>query len=570
MDRFAVFCRTEAGDRMMAEPKGSGDRLSRSVLEAVDGFSTVGELSTRLKDAKSVQRALTELERAGLIETLDARMARVAEQESRWLRGDDVPARVEPRETPSPAVSSTSATPSAKGADNPKKAAQEARRLERALSSGSRATVFDRVRVFFGTLGHRVTSGGGEGGRKARRALVVVVALALVGVVGASVAALGWQVSTLRQRVEHDAALWLGEPVRVGRVGVSLHPWPVFELNDIQIGEGGSSRIDRAWGGPDWLAWMMSQPQRLFVSLKGARIEPALLMRLAGLDSPGRVWRLREVQVDGLDVPLGKLQLGELSGQFMFSGDGKWESARLRPHEVPVTYELQAQDGAVAASVIAAEFKYGASKLENILLGGKLGLSGMEGAQFGASWLGGSVKGSMDLDFASGVGVKAQVKLDSVSFEALSALSGAEKAGQALVLGRVSGPMAVTGLAGDFQSLGAALRWSGSFSVADGTINRLDLLEAMRRSGSGAISGGVTRFATMEGVAGYEPGKGVRLEIKRLNAGALTASGRVLVDAENTLRGVLRCEVKTAVERLVRLFAVEGTMQTVQLRPQGE
>ncbi|WP_374515058.1 hypothetical protein [Niveibacterium sp.] len=563
MDRFSVFCRTEAGDRMMAEPKGSGDRLTRSVLEAVDGFSTVGELVTRLKDGKSVQRALTELERAGLIETLDARMARVAEQEARWLRGDEAPARVEPREiAPSGPLA---AEPSPSAADKRKQSAEN-RRLERALGSGSQASIFDKIRVFFATLGHRAVSGSGKGGDKIRRGLIVIVALLVVGGIGAAVAALAWQASTLRQRVEQDAAAWLGEPVKVGRVGVAFHPWPVFELGDIQIGEGGTSRIDRAFGGPDWFRWATSQPQRLHVALKGGSVQPSLLTRLSGLDTPGRVWRLKEIQVDEMSVPVGKTVLADLAGSFVFSGDGKWESARLKPKEPAVTYELLVQDGGILASVIAPEFKYGDTKLDNVLISGRLGLSGMDDAQFSANWLGGAIKGVVSLDLLSRVVVKGQFKLDALNFDQLVALMGTP----ALVSGRVSGSMAMSAEVDSFVDLAGDSKWSGSFSVADGSINRIDLVEAMRRSGNAPISGGVTRFNIMEGAVVREPAKGVRVEIRRLDAGALSASGRVQVDAEGAVRGALRSEVKTPVERIVRLFSVEGTLKTMQLRPQGE
>ncbi len=563
MDRFSVFCRTEAGDRMMAEPKGSGDRLTRSVLEAVDGFSTVGELVTRLKDGKSVQRALTELERAGLIETLDARMARVAEQEARWLRGDEAPARVEPREIAPSGPLAAEPPPSA--ADKRKQSAEN-RRLERALGSGSQASIFDKIRVFFATLGHRAVSGGGKGGDKIRRGLIVIVALLVVGGIGAAVAALAWQASTLRQRVEQDAAAWLGEPVKVGRVGVAFHPWPVFELGDIQIGEGGTSRIDRAFGGPDWFRWATSQPQRLHVALKGGSVQPSLLTRLSGLDTPGRVWRLKEIQVDEMSVPVGKTVLADLAGSFVFSGDGKWESARLKPKEPAVTYELLVQDGGILASVIAPEFKYGDTKLDNVLISGRLGLSGMDDAQFSANWLGGAIKGVVSLDLLSRVVVKGQFRLDALNFDQLVALMGTP----ALVSGRVSGSMAMSAEVDSFVDLAGDSKWSGSFSVADGSINRIDLVEAMRRSGNAPISGGVTRFNIMEGAVVREPAKGARVEIRRLDAGALSASGRVQVDAEGAVRGALRSEVKTPVERIVRLFSVEGTLKTMQLRPQGE
>lgn len=542
----------------MAEPKGSADRLTRSVLEAVDGFSTVGELATRLSDAKGVQRALTELERAGLIETLDARMARVAEQESRWLRGDDTPPRVEPREIVQPTAAELKV--------EKRKAAADAKRLERALGSGSRATIFDRVRVFFGTLGYEATSGGGKAGERIRRALMILVALAVIGGIGASIAALGWQVSTLRQRVEHDAAAWLGEPVRVGNVGIGFRPWPVFELSDIQIGEGGLSQISRAWSGPDWIRWMTGQPQRLSVSVRDATVHPSLLIRLAGLESPGRVWRLREIQLDQLAVPLGTVRVEGLTGAMLFAGDGKWESARLKNQEGAFTYELSAADGGVSANFIAPEFKYGETKVQNFLLAGKLGLMGLSAGQFGANWLGGALKGAVDLDFSQRVNVKGQAKLDAIGFEPLAALL----KGAGVVQGRLSGTVTLNGEFDSVSALSQGLRWSGSYSVADGAINRVDLLEAMRRQGNAPISGGVTRFGLMEGSFAFEPEKGVKIEIRRLDAGALSATGRLQVGVDGNAKGALRCEVRTPVERIARSFAIEGALQTLQLRPLGD
>lgn len=74
----------------------------------------------------------------------------------------------------------------------------------------------------------------------------------------------------------------------------------------------------------------------------------------------------------------------------------------------------------------------------------------------------------------------------------------------------------------------------------------------------------------MEGSFSQDPDKGVKMEIRRLDAGALTATGRLQVSADGQVKGALRSEVRTPVERVSRSFAIEGTLQTVQLRPVGE
>ncbi|WP_341675201.1 hypothetical protein [Niveibacterium sp. SC-1] len=557
VDRFTVFCRTETGDRELNDPRTAADKMARSVLEAVDGFSTVGELCSRLGRNRAVQQALGELERNGLVETLDARMARVSEQESRWLRGDAGGGRMEP--------SGQLPAAAADGSANLSKA--EEKRLRRAIASGSRATIMDRIRSFFGNLGHGAMTGGGKKAHKLRRVVAGVAVLLVLLVIGAAFVSLGYQVSNLREKVEREAAAWLGEPVKVGSVGIGFHPWPAFALQDIQIGEGGTTQVARAWGHPDWLHWALGQTQSLSVALDGIKTDPVLLQRVAALTTQGNGWRLKKIAVDNLAVGVGSLRLHELGGTLGFDEAGRWAEARLTGREGGFVYELSPQAGVVKVFVYnPQETDFGPSKLENLSVQGDLGPTGLTNVQISANWLSGSLKGNGTVDFAQSAALTGDFKLDSVSAAKLVALSDA--AGS--MDGRLSGSFRLDAKAAEPAEWASRAVVDGQFTVADGTLLKIDLFEAMRRPGGAPISGGTTRFGKLEGRMAREPGKPVRVDIRRLESGALTASGRITLAEQGQLGGMLRNEVRTPVESIVRQFSVQGTAAVPQLRALGE
>ena len=114
------------------------------------------------------------------------------------------------------------------------------------------------------------------------------------------------------------------------------------------------------------------------------------------------------------------------------------------------------------------------------------------------------------------------------------------------------------------------LRWSGNYAIADGALTRIDLLEAMRRGGAAPIAGGVTRFSKMEGDYAFEAGKPLRFGIRRLDSGALMASGHFTISRDGKIQGALRADLHTAVERFARGFSVEGEPASPRLKAAGE
>lgn len=561
MDRFTVYCRTDAGDRTLAETGSSIDRAMRKVLELVDGFATVGEISTRIGNAKAVQRALTELERTGHVETLDARMARLTEQEAEWAKNATEMGGAPSVPPTAPLTDLGEPKPAAK--------ARPAKRenVRDVLASGSGASLSDRIKVFFGTLGHRAMRGGGNQGKKVRRILAWVIVVMVVGGIAAALVSLGWQVSTLRPRLETEAAAWLGEPVKIGAVGVAFHPWPSYEVKDLQIGEGGTTRIAEAWGQPDWINWMLGRPQYLSLSFRGGKVNPAQLMRLAGLPPATRTWRLSGVDFSSISFPLGSLEVSNLKGVLEFSDDGLWVLGRAQNPDSSFIYTLTPREGRVGLNVVSKQLKLGASsKFEDFFLEGFLTADRASFSRQTSNWLGGAVKGAVEMDFSQGIRMKADLVLTAVSADALTALV----EGTGIVHGNISGPVTVTSEAPDIDGLFPAAKWAGSFTMVDGALGKIGLIEALRRNGGGAIAGGATRFAKMTGSYVLQPGKPLRVDVHRLDAGALGASARVTMGEDRILHGSLRADLTTPVERLGRSFAVEGALQTPALRPAGE
>lgn len=574
MDRFTVFCRTEAGDKAIASAQDVQDKLSRALLEAVDGFSTVGELSSRIGEASSALAALTALETAGLIETLDARMARVAGQESRWVSASgglsvggkasssplSVPQGVEPF-SGFGADSLAPVLPAGREPVRSEPARSEGTKFK--VASGSKASILDRIRAFFGNIGHEMLAGAGARGRAIRRTVLITASLLTLVVVGFAAVVLLQQLSTLRERVERSAAQWTGEPVRIASVGIGFHPWPAFVLKDIQIGEGGRSRIGSAWGYPDWIKWAMGKRQSLGITITDATIESSLLLRLASLATPPERWRLREIDVHRMTLHAGVLTTEALDGRLGFDDLGVWSEGRFAAEDYVL--ETRVQDGQIQLAAHADSWKLGDSRLENPMISGLLSGSGLRDAQFGASWLSGALKGKLDLDLTGPVRLSGRLRMEGVSADSLGALAGAA----GVVEGRLSGPVTLEARASSPDGLLDALVWSGSYAIADGALTRLDLLESMKRSGATPTAGGVTRFTRMEGDYQFEPGRALHFGIHRLDAGALKASGRFSV-SDKGLQGVLRADLTTPIERFARMYSVDGAPASPILKQMGQ
>ncbi|WP_417067275.1 hypothetical protein [Niveibacterium terrae] len=577
MDRFTVFCRTGAGDKAIADERGGQDKLTRALLEAIDGFSTVGEISSRIGDARSVPKALEALEAGGMIETLDARMARVAGQESRWVSASgglsvggkpaSPPSEFgEPRtEMHSEIHTEPHAEPHIESSSGEASLHPKTDSSRFKVASGSRASVFDRFRAFLGNFGHDLLAAKGSHARKIRRAVLITVSLGVLVVAAFSSVVLVQQFSTLRARVEQGAASWTGEPVKIGSAGIGFHPWPAFVLKDIKLGEGGASRVGSAWGYPDWIDWALGRPLRLSVTFADAQIESSLLLRLATLTTPQATWRLKSLEVRNTALHVGQLSIGALEGRLGFDDLGVWTEGRLLAPNGAVL-ETQVQDGRVQFTARAASWKLGESTLENPLLTGELNGSGFKGAQFGANWLSGAIKGDVDLDLSGPFRLDGRLKISSVSVDSLAALGGFS----GVLEGRLSGPVTVEAKTQNASQLLDALRWTGSYSIADGALTRIDLLEAMRRGGAAPIAGGVTRFSKMEGDYAFEVGKPFRFGIRRLDSGALMASGRFTITRDGKIQGGVRADLHTAVERFARNFSVEGEPASPRLKAGGE
>lgn len=72
----AIFFKTLAGDEAVRERTRLVQRNLRMVLILVDGFADVAELKRKVGDPSIVESSLVELERLGLVESIDTRMAR--------------------------------------------------------------------------------------------------------------------------------------------------------------------------------------------------------------------------------------------------------------------------------------------------------------------------------------------------------------------------------------------------------------------------------------------------------------------------------------------------------------
>src|ERR1035437_8295418 len=82
MDDDLIYVKTNIGEEMVAERTRLVQRNLRVVLIMVDGLATVADLKRQAGDSAMVDASLDELERLGLIETVNAKQRRAKRRDA--------------------------------------------------------------------------------------------------------------------------------------------------------------------------------------------------------------------------------------------------------------------------------------------------------------------------------------------------------------------------------------------------------------------------------------------------------------------------------------------------------
>ncbi|MFC5496568.1 AsmA family protein [Caenimonas terrae] len=320
-----------------------------------------------------------------------------------------------------------------------------------------------------------------------------------------------------RGRIEREASLALGLPVRLRAVAVDIFPLPSVALDGLSIGSQPPVTLERIEARPVWAALLRGRLQVATLVVRDAvipgrgvaAVAAAMMKRAPGAaapgpaaSAPGQPWWPRRARFDRLSWTDARGSTTTVDAQLSMDEDG-----------LPSTASVKVLRGRVAGATADLTRK-------------------------GTAWLlkagvgGGTVDGTLALQAAGGrpAGtLQGNFRIANVELAALTAPS-------RTLAGRLDGSTTLRAPLQDLGRLGETLQTQSQFTVRNAVVHGIDLRQAVRTVGLNR--GGDT---PLDMLAGRLATQGGAMQLTELvaSAGNLSATGQVAMATDKSLSGTV-------------------------------
>ena len=355
---------------------------------------------------------------------------------------------------------------------------------------------------------------------------------------------------------EKAVQAWLGEPVKIGTVNLTLLPIPQLKFEKVVIGKEHPLRAALIKAAPV-ITSLLEDP----ISLKSLELENATFPREflpALLQDKGRRGSLgvQRISAKGLKLDIPELNLPALEVNAILS-DGALQSVAIFNAERRLSVKLQPQGERAGIEISADAFPLPIGLdltlseflAKGTVTKGELALSEAEARAFG-----GRLLGNVRLRWSSGWSMEGEFAVRQMDAGKIAAplLAGGTLQGK--------GVYSMKGLLPERMILNAQL--DGNFAIQKGSITNVDMTRLLQGSSSG---GGTTLFAEMSGVVSADANRLLVRQI-RMAAGLLNATGQVEMDPQKNLSGRMQIELRAESVQARAMLTVAGTLQNPQFR----
>jgi hypothetical protein len=356
---------------------------------------------------------------------------------------------------------------------------------------------------------------------------------------------------------EKAAQVWLGEPVKIGTLNLTLLPMPHLKFEKVVIGKEPQMRVATIRATPKIGSVLADKKAFKRLELENVIFPreylPALLLGKGKGESLG----VEHLTAKGLKVDIPELNLPPLELEATFSPDGALKSVTLANAERTLSVKLQPQGGRAAIEIssdkfplaIGADLALGEFTAKGTVTRSELSLKEVEARAFGGRVLGGA-----RLRWLDGWSLEGEL--------AVRQMDAARIAAPLVAAGMLQGRGTYSMKAPLPERLLMNARLDGNFTVQKGSINNVDMTRLLQGSGSG---GGTTPFSEMSGSVSADPNRVLVRQI-RLVAGLLKGAGQVEMDAQKNLSGRLQIELRAQTVQARATLAVAGTLKNPQFR----
>jgi hypothetical protein len=356
---------------------------------------------------------------------------------------------------------------------------------------------------------------------------------------------------------EKAAQAWLGQPVKIGSVNLSLLPLPQLKFEKVVVGRDPQMRVAVIKASPEIGSLLEDRVSLRSLALDNVTLPKEFLAVLLQDKGGRRALGVQSMTAKGLKIDAQGLELPPLDVEVSLSPDGAVRSASFSSSASQLSVKVEPRGGRAAVEISASTLPLAIGvdigltdfQAKGTATGTELALSSVEGHAFG-----GRLLGNVRLRWSSGWSLDGELSARQME----AAKIAAPLVGSGTLQGR--GAFSMRGLLPERMVLNSQIE--GNFTVQKGTISNVDMTRLLQGSGSG---GGTTPFTELSGNFSADPNRLAVRQI-RMAAGLLSGAGQLDMDSQKNLSGRMQIELRAQSVQARTTLGVAGTLTNPQFR----
>lgn len=360
-----------------------------------------------------------------------------------------------------------------------------------------------------------------------------------------------------------------GRPVKVGSMRVDVYPKPGLLLGNVRIGtDKDEIRIAELRFLPVIGSMIMGKKTFREVVLSGVSLPAELIAGLpsvfVALSKPTARVSVEHIRFEKTEVSFGGLGFSGMEGEARRSGDGSFESLKLRAPDQSLSFEVKplAQGLEVALEGFGwhpsqgSPFLFDSVNLNGTIENGAFTIRSMELRLFDG--------------LIQGVAVLRADNQPSMTGEVLFERVNAARLGNAVGVGEkftggISGKLRFSSTADSWATIFLAINAEGNFTVRRGSIRGIDLAEAVRRVSNMSVQGGATQFEQLSGSVNFTP-TSYQFNGLILDSGLMRSTGQIEVRKNLDLSGKMVLQMRGTANQTRVPVTISGQLDAPELQ----
>ena len=357
---------------------------------------------------------------------------------------------------------------------------------------------------------------------------------------------------TQRSLFEKTATGLLRQPVTIRELHLSLLPRLHWRLEGIAIGSQGQIKVAQLKATP--VPGTLFSDNSAFTELEldtAALSEEGLGWLLFGMPDQ-KPLRLPSIMAKNIKLESKNMALPVVDAKIDIGEDGKWRLAHIEAAGEQLRMELKPMAGSVQIDINAASYRLplgSALVIKDLQATAQVNPGDLALTDFSGHLYGGVVRGNARLKWGASWSLDADLSAKQIDVASLAPGLAEE--------GKLEGRALYSSRATDGDKLFAAQRLNGSFVVGKGTLLGLDFGKLFKDERG---SGGKSAFREIAGNFAVDNAS-IQLRQVRLDAGVVSASGDVRLNAEDKLQGRFAVGLKSPTVQRHLTLGLSGTLK---------